>query len=126
VTGPRKRDGRSGYRLHLINLHWRARPPANGNHEQPPAASSAGAHDLAFCIRARCQTCADIATTTRRRQARQLWLCGAQLCAAAALCRAAGRFLMAEHAIDQTCVVLRRRAAMGDVKLAGGDHQDDN
>lgn len=117
VTGPRKRDGRSGHRLHLINFHWRARPPANGNHVESQDADAIGIHDRAFCNRARCQACADIATAARHSQARLLWRRGTQLCAAAAICRAAGRLLMADHAIDQTCAILRRRADIRDGKV---------
>ena len=114
MTGPRKHDGRASHRLQLVHLHWRTRPPANENNGHGQRTDPAGAHDRAFCNRARCQTCADIMTNTRRREAQQLWLRGTQLCATAAICRAAGRALMAHHAIEQTDAIMRRRGEIHD------------
>lgn len=115
VTGPRKRHGRSGHPLRLVNIPWRARVPANGNRGDRKDDDPPGTHDRALCNRERCRTCHDIGMAARGRKARQLWLRGRELCAAAALCRAAGRLLMAAHAIDQTCAILRRR---GDIREA--------
>ena len=114
MIGPRKLHGRSGHPLRLVNTAWHARTPVRGDRDgrrgDRKGEAAAAVHDRALCNRERCRTCHDIEMAARGRKARQLWLRGRELCAAAALCRAAGRFLMAAHAIDQTCAILRRRA----------------
>jgi hypothetical protein len=116
VTSSRKRDRRATRGLRLIGARWRDRPPANGNRgEREPSESSPAAHQQAACDRARCQTCHDRESAACRQQARQMWLLGRELCAAAAIFRATGRPLVAAHAIDATCAILRRRRDISDV-----------
>jgi hypothetical protein len=120
VNGIRKRRSRSGHPLRLVNIPWRARTPANGNREGREGQmdrSPPDVHERALCNSERCRTCHDIVMAARDHKARQLWLRGCQLCVAAALCRAAGRLVMAANAIDHTCAILRRRGDICEVEF---------
>jgi hypothetical protein len=44
-----------------------------------------------------------------------MWVRGRELCAAATLFRATGHPLIADHAIDETCAILRRRRDVSDL-----------
>lgn len=116
MTFSRKRAGRVARGLRLIGARWRDRPPANGNRgDRELSRSSPDAHEQAACDGARCQTCHDRETAARLQQARQMWVRGRELCAAATLFRATGHPLIADHAIDETCAILRRRRDVSDL-----------